>query len=321
MSSEHKLGAALDEVLQASKAHVDALAKLKPRRFPWHRIVLPFGRWLYRHYPNGTLTNRIYWLGLFVSVHRRFPRRDRFLSDVLFRQAVSGELDKSLRRMVTDKYESKAYVNEKLGEERAVPTFAVLSSMEEVEAYEFPNRCVVKPTVNWKRVFLRLDGEQIPYHEFAQWLRHDFFLDTRETNYKDHPLRLVVEEFALGQQDPKEIKILYFDGKLMYFRVFDFVPDYPERHSREYDRHWQPLDLTVDARLLQVDLEKPVLLDEMAEAGAKIAEDFSGIVRVDFYYDDHDWKIGEITNLPTGVVTRIPNLAVEREFAKRVFPE
>ena len=63
-----------------------------------------------------------------------------------FRVKTSDEIEDPLRRFVSDKELVKEYVRETIGEQYNVPTLAVLHTPAEVDAYEFPANCCIKPT-------------------------------------------------------------------------------------------------------------------------------------------------------------------------------
>src|SRR5690606_15249149 len=76
--------------------------------------------------------DRLYHWLRFINVHKRLPLgRKMLLNDVLYRLMTGPEIDKDLRRYVTDKEFVKSYIREKIGDQFNVPTLAVLRTVEE----------------------------------------------------------------------------------------------------------------------------------------------------------------------------------------------
>lgn len=308
----------LEEVERASRKEYERLlAQRLSLRF-YHRIIRRTSLVLNLVAPCSRLAFRLYWLGLFISVHRRFPRRQRLYTDMLYFQAIGSELLKPLRVETTDKFTAKNYIARKLGAEFAVPTLAILNSPQEVDAYQFPDNCVIKPTHGCGFVIRRRDGNGFNKSKVKAWFDMSYFTPSKELNYRDLVPRVIVEPYALGQFRPMECKLFFCDGHPLFVQMFDYAQQVSRRHVREYTMDWQPIDMKFEDRIVLLPCPQPECFDAMKDIGCKIAEDFEGIVRVDFYYHGARFRIGEITNLPSGVRTRVPNLSVEREFSKRI---
>lgn len=175
-------------------------------RFLWRVLnrLLPFT-------PRG---DRISTLAWFLRCHKRWPRPSRLLyQDVLYRLKTSGELSTPLRVNTTDKVLVKDYVREKVGPNFTVPTIAILDTLEAALNYDFPARCVIKPTHVSGLVLLRRRGEPIDRSVFEMWFNYNYYFGTRERQYFPLKPKIIVEEFAFGEDNPKDYKFFCYNGK------------------------------------------------------------------------------------------------------------
>ncbi len=117
---------------QASTLFYRLLDKLLPR--------------LRRHLPYTRFFDNLYHRLLFLKKHHRFPKQQMMWNDVWFQIKTSGEIENPLRVYVSDKEQVKDYVRQTIGEKYNVPTIAVLRSPGEVDSFDFPARCAIKPT-------------------------------------------------------------------------------------------------------------------------------------------------------------------------------
>src|SRR5262245_1630777 len=120
------------------------------------------------------------------KAHQRWPRRRNALySDALHWLKIGGALSDPLRVLTTDKLLAKLYIDAVAGPGAAVPTLHVLESPEEVERFEFPSDCVIKPTHLCGRIQIRRDGATIDKKKIASWLDMNYYRVTRERNYRE----------------------------------------------------------------------------------------------------------------------------------------
>lgn len=89
---------------------------------------------------------------------------------------TSSEIDQPLRRQMSDKAASKAIVRERLGPDWCVPTLGYLRTDREIDAFEFPHRCVIKATHSSGKIIFRDGGEPVDRALLKRWLRHNFYL-------------------------------------------------------------------------------------------------------------------------------------------------
>lgn len=106
-------------------------------------ILRNLGHWLI---PYNRAGDRLITLWQFVYAHKRFPNSSNGFNDVLYRIKTTDEILEPLRVFVTDKELAKLFIAATIGPEYPVPTLAVLKSPEEIDAYDFPDNCCIKPT-------------------------------------------------------------------------------------------------------------------------------------------------------------------------------
>ncbi|MGA3303265.1 MAG: ATP-grasp fold amidoligase family protein [Methylovirgula sp.] len=147
--------------------------------------------------------------------------------------------------------------------------------------------------------------------EAREWLRLDYGDLMSEPGYFRLPRRLMIERMILTEDGsrPREHRILVFHGKAQI--VISEIPtdehygSCSQFHTADWERlHWQGL-----YPLYEPDLARPVQLGAMIA----VAEQLVGPddhLRVDFYEDGSDFKIGEITTYSySGLVKFMPRTA------------
>jgi hypothetical protein len=172
----------------------------------------------------------------FVKYNGRRPNQPAGYNDRIYRLKVTDEILNPLRVFVSDKELVKHFIRGVLGEDRSAKTYAVLKSPVEIDAYEFPADCAIKPTHASQRVILRKDGSAIDREEIKSWLKLDFYRISREANYKSLEPKIIVEELLFGQTAVSEYKFNCFDG---HIRIIQADLDrHTNWHNAAFDRDW-----------------------------------------------------------------------------------
>lgn len=170
------------------------------------------GRALYgammRLVPRNRLGDRILAFAYFVAKQHRLPTSRPLFNDMLYRIKTTDEVFDPLRVFVSDKEFVKLYVKAVAGDEYNVPTFAVLRSPAEVDAYDFPAECCIKPTQASGAFIFRRAGEPVDRDEIKRRFSLDHYAATREANYRYLVPKVIVEP------------LLSQDGGLLDYRFF-----------------------------------------------------------------------------------------------------
>ncbi len=210
---------------------------------------------------------------------------------------TSHDLDSVLRLFTTDKEYGKIFVSQIVGERYTIPTEKILTSREEIFAYEFPDRCCIKPTHSSGIYIVRQDGEDLPLDEIAGWLDHSYYTLTRERNYKELDPKIIVEPLVFGRPDPNDYKFYCYNGKVKFIQVsFDRIRD---RNRVFYDNNWSKLPFNFYVPVPEQSIPKPRCLPQMIEVAEKLASYFP-IVRIDLYANEDEFVVGEITHCANG---------------------
>lgn len=216
-----------------------------------------------------------------------------------------------------DKYGSRQFVADRIGEKYLVPLIGVYSNADDVPLETLPRPCVIKPTHASGVVLVLKEDSVIDVKrtkaQLQSWLDRDYSRLNREWYYGVIPRRLIVEEMLHDEtgEPPGDYKAYVVGGKVRYWEVNR------GRFTREtrnlYTPHWQMLQVT-DDRLGHhaVDL-RPDRLDEMAQIAERLAHEFE-FLRVDFYLLGNKIYIGELTNTPGAGLWRLE----PQEFSEQI---
>lgn len=252
----------------------------------------------------------------FLLTHRRLPSGGMLFNDVLFRLRVSPEMTGGLRALTTDKVEVKSYVRDTVGEAHNVPTVAVLTTEAEVDAFDFPPDCCIKPTHMSARVIVRRGGEPVNRKEIKSWLGQSYYEGTREPNYRDLAHRVIVEPIIFSGARLVDYKIYCVNGEV---RVIWAAEGLGKARKQSYFRpDWTLLDVNPGLTTGGAGFGRPRNLDEMMRIALKLAEPFA-FVRVDMYSDGDRCLIGELTHCDSGAMYRFESLESEILLSEALF--
>ena len=245
--------------------------------------------------PKCSIFDSLYNYLYFVYCHRRIPRpRNKTFLDQIFRIKTTKEALNPLRVLTSDKELVKHYVSHMVGDRFNIPTYKVLLSPSDVDNYNFPKRCVIKPTHASGEIILRESGEWIDKDIIKSWFELDYYAISREVNYKYLIKKVIVEPFVYDKIDVEDIKFFVYCGVVKLIQV-DF--DRRKFHTRRlYDRNWNDLNTSIGFPLSSRSFDKPTNLKEMISSVESLSVPFD-LVRVDLYTDGKSFFIGEITHV------------------------
>jgi hypothetical protein len=273
-------------------------------------------KFIYRLVPKNRWGDKLVALFWFVRHHNRLSTNKTLFNDVMFNIKTSGELLDPTRQFVSDKEMVKLFISTVVGPQHNVPTYKVLTTPEEIDAYDFPDTCCIKPTHSCGEVILRKDGEAIDRQDIKDWLSLNYYDTSREANYRYLEPKIIVEELLFNSKEAYDYKIHCNGGKATMITVH--VDKRGNEMRARYDVDWTLQDYCIDAIPFVGTIERPKNLDQMLLAAEQIAKHFS-FIRVDIYTDDNDFYIGEITNCPGSANASIqPEIALTK-LSKLVF--
>jgi hypothetical protein len=246
-----------------------------------------------RFVPHGRQGDRLYHRLNFMRKHRRPPNGAMLWNDVWYRLKTTDEILDPLRVFVSDKEHVKQYVKAELGDAYNVPTFAVLRSPAEVDAYDFPPDCCIKPTQASGEVILRRDGAPVDRERIKRWFAINYYYAGREWNYQALKPKVIVEPLIFGNTNVEDFKIFCFNGEP---RLIQVDIDRHVDHSRKFfDTGWNEQDFSILYPRSLAPFPRPASLPKMLSAARVLAAPFS-FVRIDLYSDGDRVLVGEVTN-------------------------
>lgn len=252
-------------------------------------------RTLNRLLPRSPFGDRLYSLLWFRRIHRRWPRQtDRTFHDHLYFTKTTDEIRTPLRAYTSDKELVKLFARAVAGEEYNIATYAVLHDMSEVRAYDFPHRCVIKPTHLSGPVILRQAGEPVSLDYIESWFGQEHYFWTREANYRYLERKVIVEEFVFDAVDVNDYKIFCYRGEPGLIQVDS---DRHTHHTRAFfDCEWKQQPFAMTYPLTTRKVERPANLDEMLSLARTLSAHFN-FVRVDLYSNGVETRVGELTHV------------------------
>ena len=204
---------------------------------------------------------------------------------------------------LSDKYEVRDWVAEKIGTEYLVPLLGVWSSFDEIRFEELPDSFVLKTNnasatniiVNSKaNMNKRWMKQKIDY-----WMERPFgFLSGLELQYMAIKPRIIAEKNLMseGLTDLPDYKFFCFDGKVFCsYTMVDYTFNHENGRLGFFDRDYRLMDAyRADYARISEQIPRPKNYDKMVEIAETLSKDFSH-VRVDLYNIDGKIYFGEMT--------------------------
>ena len=210
-----------------------------------------------------------------------------------YRVKTSDEILDPLRVFVTDKEFVKSYVSEKAGDRYVVPTLAVLRSADEVDEFQFPPDCCIKPTHASGELILRKGEQPVDRQRVKGWFSLNYYLKSREPHYLRLEPKVIVEPLIFGSDAVFDYKIFCFEG---HPRIIQVDLDRFSGHKRKFfDTAWNELDFSIIYPRAKREVRRPDTLDEMLEVARVLSQEFP-FVRIDEYTNNQRVLVGEITH-------------------------
>lgn len=233
----------------------------------------------------------------FLIRHRRRPTSKALFNDVMYRIKATNEIIDPLRVFVSDKEFVKLYVKAVVGDGYNVPTIAVIRDVDDVDDFDFPVACCIKPTQASGYVFLRKNGEPVDRACIKSWFGLNYYKISREANYKYLRPKIIVEPIVFENSNVEDYKFFCYNGVPKMIQVS--VDRYIEHKRLYFDASWNMLDFSIACPKADVVLMKPENFEEMLSIAARLSAGF-GFVRVDLYSDGKHCLVGEMTNCHGG---------------------
>ncbi|MFD1294335.1 ATP-grasp fold amidoligase family protein [Lutibacter holmesii] len=211
---------------------------------------------------------------------------------------------KILNQLV-DKYEVRAYVEQKIGAKYLNEIYGVYTKPEEVDFDKLPNKFVIKAVHSSSHNLICEDKSALNLiscrKRFKKWLgTNQYYRTGQEWAYKDVKPKIIAEKFIEqeGRSSLIDYKFYCFNGVAKFVEVH---LDRSQNHKRGfYDLTFNKLPfryVSVDKSISE-EIEKPNNFEEMIPLAEKLAANFP-FVRVDFYSIKNQIIFGEMTFYPS----------------------
>ena len=181
---------------------------------------------------------------------------------------------------------------------------------------------IVKPTHLAGKYIIKRKNEKLSEQNINAiknlWLVENQYFGHRERNYLNLKPKIIIEPLLFNDDNIKDYKIFCNNGVAKAIQV-DFNRSFD--HSRSiYTLDWKKLNMSIDFKMNDFELERPSNLSEMISLAEKVSKYFS-FIRIDMYSNNNEIFIGEITHIHGGACEKfIPNkFETEKEFSKILF--
>ncbi len=206
--------------------------------------------------------------------------------------------------VMVDKYLSKQYVADKIGDSYVVPLYGVWDSFDEIDFDALPEQFVLKTTHDCGGVVVCKDKSTFDKEKaksfLEEHLKREYFYHCREWVYKEVKPRIIAEKFMKDSKDQAEegltdYKFFCFDGEpRAMFIATDRAKTDTETKFDFYDMEFNHLPFTNGHPNSDKQINKPEHFELMIELSKKLSEGLPH-VRVDFYESEGNIYFGELT--------------------------
>ncbi len=208
---------------------------------------------------------------------------------------------------MVDKYEVRAYIAEKIGEEYLIPLLGVWGSFDNIDFEKLPEQFVLKCTHDSGGLVICRDKNKLDIKAAREKINKAFetnyYWQGREWPYKNVRPRIVAEKYMEDKITSQErgltdYKIYCFEGKAKFAYVSEGLENHTTANINFVTLDWkkapfQRLDFKEFDRLPK----RPRTFDKMVELAEKLAKGIH-FLRVDFYEIDDRIYFGELTFFP-----------------------
>jgi hypothetical protein len=213
---------------------------------------------------------------------------------------------------MVDKYESKFFIAERIGEEYVIPTLGVWDTFDDIDINSLSNKFVLKCTHDSGGLVVCRDKGSLNIGEakakIEKSLKTNYFLKGREWPYKNVKPRIIAEPLVHNSDYSmlEEYNIFCMNGEPRFFMYCHGDKDKGETRYNDYflmDGTWLPLKWgnpsTPSAHFVPF-----AAFDDMVEKSRLLSKGIP-FLRVDFYLADGKPLMGELTFYNWGGTTPI----------------
>ena len=206
---------------------------------------------------------------------------------------------KDIYTKMVDKYESKEFIEKKVGKEYIVETYGIYDSFEQIDFEKLPDKFVMKCTHDSGGLVICNSKKdlniQSAKNKIEKSLKNNFYYLGREWPYKNVKPRIIIEELLENNDSSDLIEYNFF--------CFNGIPKIVmtchgdkriKRYNDFYDMDFNKLDVQCEYATSDNKEKKPRQFEKMIELSKKLSENTYSL-RVDFYIVNNKIKLGELT--------------------------
>lgn len=221
---------------------------------------------------------------------------------------------------LVDKYESKKYVKELLGEQFIIPNIGVWDTYDDIEFDELPNQFVLKCTHDSGGLIICRDKSKLDYNytekKIKRSLSRNYFWVGREWPYKGVRPRVIAEQYMEDENCSCEsgltdYKFFCFNGEPRFIYISKGLENHATASISFYDLDGNELYFHRSDYRQFHNCVFPPNFNEMTEIARKLAKSIGcDFVRIDLYSINNRIYFSEITFSPcSGIIPFEPKEA------------
>ena len=284
----------------------DKIKKAFPKLYDWYRFEVEKREdqkalAYYSALPESEYENELVRLyqervGHTLDLHN--PKR--FSEKIQWRKLY--ELTPLMSRL-SDKYEVREWVKEKIGEDYLIPLLGSWDAFDDIDFNELPKSFVLK-TNNASGTNLIIQDKmkmdkRTAKRKFDYWIKKPFgMLSGLELQYCSIKPKIIAEKNMLseGMDDLPDYKFFCFDGKVYCsYTMIEYTNDHEKGKLGFFDREYNLLEAhREDFQPIKEQIPRPQNYEKMIEVAEILSKGFSH-VRVDLYNINGRVYFGEMT--------------------------
>ena len=200
---------------------------------------------------------------------------------------------------MVDKFATKEYVANKIGEEYIIKTLGVWDKFDDIDFSALPDRFVLKTTHDSGGVIICKDKSTFDINKakekLEKSLKRKYYYAWREWPYKNVKPRIIAEEY-MQDKDYSVLpvyKIFNFNKGSQIIQAIQNDKTKEERIDY-FDKNWERLNLRQNYKTSDKPLEKPKTLEKMLDFATELSKGFP-FLRTDFYEVNEKIYFSEFT--------------------------
>ncbi|HEV2339707.1 MAG TPA: ATP-grasp fold amidoligase family protein [Patescibacteria group bacterium] len=246
------------------------------------------------------LSDKQYILLHYFVINNKLPdlKHPRSFSEKIQWIKIFGGLEKYAKYV--DKFTVRNHIKKIIGGKYLVPLIGVWDTFEAIPFERLPNKFVLKATHGSGYNFICKDKSTLDKSSLKKivnrWMQENFYLKTREMQYKDCRPRILCEAYLdEGPRGLTDYKFFCRNGNPILFEIIANRFTQPTLDLFDLDGNRLPIFL--DFPHAKKEIKRPKKFQEMITLSKRLSKKFP-FVRVDLYSVKNKIYFGELTFTP-----------------------